>query len=91
MCPDVSVTHVPGLDTLLVLSTGTRPPVKLGNKGLLFMDPTDAVILAVIGGGTINASFNVPGDAVLTGIDVTVQIYDPAVGLTRPLFAAFVP
>ena len=76
---------------LLVLSPALVPPLDVGSKGLLFMDPNQLFFIALPGAGLMNTSFPVPADMSLLGWPLALQIYDAQVGLTRPVYSSFVP
>lgn len=80
-----------GNPALLLASPVSIPPVAAGAHGLLFLDVGAATLFAVPGGGIVDASFSVPTASVLLGAGLTLQVYDPVLGLTRPVLAAFVP
>jgi hypothetical protein len=81
----------PSPTVFLVFSPTPMAPLDLGPKGLLFMDPDVMLIEALPGGALQSASFFIPADATFYGVPLAIQVYDPATGLTRPVFGAFTP
>ena len=80
-----------GNPALLVLSPGSHPPVLLEGYGLLFVALSQAATFLVPGGGHVEQAFPVPVNGALVGTAFTLQVYDPLLGLTRPVVAAVVP
>jgi hypothetical protein len=80
-----------GSPALLLVSPLSLPPVQVGAHGLLFLDVPTATIFLVPGGGSFQVDVAIPSFSSLVGLALTLQVYDPVLGLTRPLLAAFVP
>lgn len=76
---------------LLAYSTFPIPPLSVGAKGWLFLHPGNLFLLPVPGGPLVSVSFPIPASTGAVGIPLGMQIFDPAVGLSRPLVTAFVP
>jgi hypothetical protein len=80
-----------GGPALLLVGLGVQEPELVPDKGLLFLDVFLAHIVVVATGTGVSDTFSIPADAALTGTVLTVQLWDPANGLTRPVVSALVP
>ena len=77
--------------SLLAFGTPSTPPLDLGGKGFLFLEPSTLHLLAVTGGMATLPS-TLPATATLAGVEFGVQIYDPELKeLTRPVVAVLRP
>lgn len=67
------------------------PPVAVGNKGLLFLDPNALQLFSIPGAGVQVLPLRASLDISLVGITVGLQVYDPSTfQLTNPVFGTFV-
>ena len=80
----------PDTASQLVFSVVPTAPVRVGTAGWLYMDPEFLVIIPVPGAGVVTLPV-ATSDPVLTGFPLAFQIYTSAVGLSRPVFATFLP
>ena len=81
----------PSPSAYLVLSPFPRPPLAVPGKGLLFMPAGALVLVPVFGSGLQAGSFWIPADSALHGFPLVMQLYDPVLGLRRPVTSAIVP
>lgn len=81
--------NTPSSLALLVFSPLPAPPISLGGKGWLFLNPSALLLFPVASGGVTYTQFSLPNDPNLVGLSIGLQIYDGSSGLTRPVIGVF--
>jgi hypothetical protein len=75
----------------LALSGFPIAPLQIGNKGLLFMDPSSIFLFGLAGSGTVQIPVNVTPDPIFLGIPVVFQAYDPPIHeLSNPIYTSHI-
>ena len=88
---DWSVTwSTSGLVALLGLSLGVTAPKAFGVQNWLYMDLSNTFVSAVPGAQQ-SVQWTVPHQPELIGVVITLQIFDPGEGLSRPIVVPILP
>ena len=82
---------VPGPAAVLVFSFGTEAPTQLAGLGWSFLGPGILVLGQIPTGISASLPIPVPTDKWLLGQEVSFQIFDTSIGLTRPVLGPLVP
>lgn len=80
----------PDAATLLVWGWQPIGPIQVGNEGLLYMDPNAIRLLPLPAPGLNSGTLSLD-DPTLAGLPIVFQMYNPSVGLSRPVIEIIQP